>query len=188
MGKTTGQPLDPKSTGLALGRTFEDLLGASRAFQLGLGGSRQGDGAPRHEASVGEISGYREFARCVTSHAVQIGDEGLGLLAEPISLGTFHLLADAVVGEPTLLDIWRKCARFNNTVTSAPPFSVRHADDRIALAWGAFDPARVHPLFPFVQLLFFQRLTVWLTGRKSLEGILHVHAMAPPTSPTGRRS
>lgn len=180
MRKTTAKPLDPKSTGVSLGRTFEDLLRASRAFQLGLGGSRQGGGAFQPEAFGSEISGYREFARCVTSYAVQIGDEGLGLLAEPISLGTFHLLADAVVGEPTLLDIWRKCARFTNTVTSAPPISARNFEDRIVLAWGPFDPARVHPLFPFVQLLFFQRLTAWLTGRKSLEGVLHVHAMGAP--------
>ncbi len=158
---------------------LETLRQAATAFQASLGRSWP-QGAGSFAWPQGEPPGHREFARALTRYAVSLGDEGMGLLAEPIVLGTFHLAADAVVGEPTLFDIWRKCARFSNTVTAAPPLSARILDGRAALVWQTADPARAHPIFPFVQLLFFQRLTVWLTGQKAIDGILHVNAGAAP--------
>lgn len=160
-------------------RALESLWRAGIAFQASLGREWPHDPAILDLPDT-EAPSHREFARRFTRYAVRLGDEAAGLLAEPIALGTFHLAADAVVGEPTLLAIWRKCARFSNTVTPAPPFSAQIMGARAALVWPPFDRRQAHPLFPFLQLLFFQRLTVWLTGLRSLDGVLHVHADAAP--------
>ncbi|PWR22018.1 helix-turn-helix domain-containing protein [Zavarzinia compransoris] len=164
------------------GPRWQALAGVERAamaFQARLGRPWPAAVGPLELPAEGAPS-HRDFARELTRYAVRLNDEGLKLLAEPIALGSFHLAADAVVGEPTLFDIWRKCARFNNTVTPAPPLSARMLGDRIALVWADAGPERAHPLFPFVQLLFFQRLTVWLTGQRTLDGTLHVPAAAAP--------
>jgi len=160
-------------------RIFEGLIAAARDFRP----HRTVDGgveAPGLPVGLDERMTFRDFARQLTQYGRGLGDESLGLMTEPLALGSFHMITQAVIGEPDLHRVWRKYARFNSLVTHAYPIAVVDNVDRVLVRWAVVDTTRCHPLFLYVQLLFLQRLSAWIVGWPAIDGTLHVNAQTAP--------
>ncbi|RJF80591.1 AraC family transcriptional regulator [Oleomonas cavernae] len=160
-------------------RIFEGLVAAAHEFRP----HRTADpaaGAPGPPTGLDERMTFRDFARQLTQYGRGLGDESLGLMNEPLALGSFHMTTQAVIGEADLHRVWRKYARFNSLVTHAYPIAVADTVDRVLVRWEAVDTTRCHPLFLYVQVLFLQRLSAWMVGRPAIDGTLHVNAQTAP--------
>lgn len=103
------------------------------------------------------------------NHALD--DEGFGLFAQPLRLGSFEFLCRGMLSAPTLADALQRASRFLHIVLPDLAISVRRQHGRAELLIGetrhlAADPDDPGRVFAFEWLLrLLHGLSCWLAGR-----------------------
>ena len=109
----------------------------------------------------------------------ELDDEGFGLFAQPMRLGSFEFLCRGCLSAPTLAEALNRASRFLHVVLPDLTVSIRRSHGRAELAItetrkladSAADPGRI---FAFAWLLrLLHGLSCWLAGRGiSLDSVI----------------